>query len=160
MLTVPRIIFAIAVVVGVIVFLISYLKSWSGKPVRGVLQVPQGKTRIALDVYDGSSLKPYKFGQVFETTFDPNERTLTRAHTGETYTAAGAILFRGHPLGFADEAHPYTQVLATLAHRYPKVLVQAIITTLGKDGEPMIELIVANPNWFKRALQDDRRYRD
>lgn len=160
MLTVPRIIFIIAVVVGVIVFAISYLKSWSGKPVRGVLHVPQGKTRIALDVYDGSSLKPYKFGQVFEVAFDPSERTLTRVRTGESYTTSGAILFRGHPLGFADEAHPYTQVLTTLANKYPKVLVQAIITTIGKDGEPVIELIVANPNWFKRALKEDRRYRD
>ena len=160
MLTVPRIIFVIAVVVGVIVFAISYLKSWSGKPVRGVLHVPQGKTRIALDVYDASSLKPYKYGQVFEVTFDPNERTLTRARSGETYTASGAILFRGKPLGFADEAHPYTQVLSTLANKHQKVLVQAIITAIDKGGEPLIELVVANPNWFKRALKDDRRYRD
>ena len=155
--TVPRIIFAIVVVAGAIVFAISYLKSWAGKPVQGTLRVPKGMTRIALDVYDASPLRPYRYGQVFETTFDPTERTIARAGSGETYTGQGAILFRGQPLGFADEAHPYTRMLATLASKYPQVVVQAVITTLGADGEPVIELVVANPSWFKRALKENKR---
>lgn len=152
-----RALFIVLVIVLVAGFMTGYLKSVFGKPVRGIMRVPQGKNRMPIDVFDDSPLRPYKYGQVFEATFEPDELTLTNAETGEKRTSTGAILFRGRPLGFADGANAFTAALMHLSEKYQKVTVSAVISTLDPEGRPVIELVLPNAKWFSRALSDKHR---
>ena len=133
------------------------LKSVLGKPVRGILHVPHGKNRIAVDVFDNGCLRPFKYGQVFEASFDSNERTMTSSDTGEVRTSVAALLYRGKPFGFVDAANSYTKVLMQLAAKYPQLVVPAVVSTLDAEGRPVIDILLPDAKWFHRALYGQRR---
>ena len=138
-------------------FITGYLKSVFAKPVRGTLHVPQGKNRVPIDVFDDSPLRPFKYGQVFDTTFDPTKRTLKNAETGEVRTSTGAILFHGKPLGFVDTSRGFTLALQQLSEKHQQLIVPAVVSKLSAHGRPTIELVLPDTKWFSRALSERRR---
>lgn len=147
MLSNKLVLLAVAMVAAVTVIIGLFLRNVMGKPVRGVLHVPQGKTRVGIGVLNDKPLRPFKYGQVFEVTV-----------LAETEACAmGTLEYRGTPVGVADASSSYVQALDKLARENRRVLVSAVIATIDGEGRPVIELELPSTSWFKRALGQRNR---
>lgn len=141
-MTPARIAFVVAVVVGVIVLAISFLKSIIGKASRGVLHVPQGKDRLDVSVRDDVGLRSFRYGQTFEVHFVPSE-----AEGG-----IATISYKNKPVGLICNTTTHSLALLKLAEKHPKVMVQAVVAGLDSNGRPLMQVMLPNDAWFKRAL--------
>ena len=129
---------AITLMVILVVCVTTFLRSVMGKPVRGVLHVPQGNNHVDVAAFDCRCLKPYKCGQVFDAEVVPTEHAMTSIYTGEERSGRGAISFKGTPIGFADWDNSYSQVLWTLTSMYTRVVVRAVILGIDADGRKTV----------------------
>ncbi len=132
-------IFIAIFVVGFLAF--SYVKGFMGKPMRRKLKVPLGREVVTVHVVDGACLKPYKFSQAFdaETELEPN---------GEV-----GLLYRGKKFGIADPSSDYSKVLAKLVEKNDKVVVQAMVVSMDGDGNPLVQIMLPDAGWFRRAFK-------
>ena len=131
------------------------VRSFIGRPTRGTLRVPQGKTFVPIVVCDGSPLRPFKYGQVFEVRVLPGMQTavpLADAQ-GEEITERGALAYHDKTIGFSDASSRYTKALSILADKNDKVVAQATITSLDSAGNPVMQLELPNDAWFARAIK-------
>lgn len=147
---------AITLMVILVVCVTTFLRSVMGKPVRGVLHVPQGNNHVDVAAFDCRCLKPYKCGQVFDAEVVPTEHAMTSIYTGEERSGRGAISFKGTPIGFADWDNSYSQVLWTLTSMYTRVVVRAVILGIDADGHPVMRLNLPDPAWFVRAASNGK----
>lgn len=145
---------AIVLMAILVVCVATFLRSVMGKPVRGVLHVPQGNNHVDVTAFDCRCLKPYKCGQVFDAEVVPTEHAMTSIYTGEERSGRGAISFKGTPIGFADWNSSYSQVLWTLTSMYTRVVVKAVILGIDADGHPVMRLNLPDPMWFSRAARN------
>ncbi|MDO4539045.1 MAG: hypothetical protein Q4B54_12850, partial [Coriobacteriales bacterium] len=105
----------LVVVVGAM--MVTYVKNFLGKSVRGALHVPQGKNRVHADVLDSQPLKPYKYSQVFEVQVSAEERTIKDEISGQSLTSTGALIYKNAPIGFIDPTTSHAIALAKLADK-------------------------------------------
>ena len=144
------------VLVTVVGFIaVTAVRSFIGRPTRGTLRVPQGKTFVPIVVCDGGPLRPFKYGQVFEVRVLRGEQTAVplTSETGEGITEKGALMYRGATIGFSDVSSRYTKALSVLADKHDKVMAQAVITSLDRDGNPVMQLELPKDAWFARAIK-------
>ena len=120
---------------------ISYVKGFLGKPMRRKLKVPLGREIVAVQVVDGACLKPYKFSQAFE------------AETELEADGEVGLLFRGKLFGIADPSNDYSKVLAKLMGVNDKVVVQAMVLSMDGDGNPLVQIMLPDAGWFRRAIK-------
>ena len=155
--TAIRAIIILLVFVALGVFAIAYFKSFMGKAQRGTLSVPLGRNAIGVMVCDDSRLKPYKFAQTFDVVVMPGEHALVNRFTEKRQSGEGAISFKGSIMGFADPSSSQVMALTKLAGSYQKVVVQAVVLSVDKDGTPVMQLKLPDTAWFKRALSEAQK---
>ena len=150
-----RAILIVVLVVLVGIVAVAGVRSFIGKPTRGTLRVPQGKIFVPIVVCDESPLRPFKYGQVFEVRVLKGEQTavpLINGADGEI-TQKGGLLYRNVMIGFSDASSRYTKALSVLADKHDKVMAQAVITSLDRDGNPVMQLELPKDAWFARAIK-------
>ena len=150
-----RAILLVVLVTVVVIVAVVAVRSFIGKPTKGTLRVPQGKTFVPIVVCDGSPLRPFKYGQVFDVRVLRGEQTgvpLTSA-TGEEITQKGALSYHGVTIGFSDASSRYTKALSVLADKHDKVIAQAVIVSLDTDNNPVMQLELPKDAWFARAIK-------
>ena len=150
-----RAILLLVLVAVVVIVVIVAVRSFIGRPTRGTLRVPQGKTFVPIVVCDGSPLRPFKYGQVFDVRVLPGEQTavpLVNAEDGEI-TQKGGLLYHNVMIGFSDASSRYTKALSVLADKHNKVIAQAVVTSLDRDGNPVMQLELPKDAWFARAIK-------
>ena len=135
-----KIAIVIALVVAVGALFVAYFKGFMGKPVRGVLRVPQGRNRVPVVVQDDAVLRPFRFGQAFEAKATSQGQAL-------------AISLGGATIGYADEASAYVRVLLGLAERHKGLVVSTVVTSLDENRRPVVNLLLPNDKWFARAMK-------
>lgn len=149
-----------AILIIVLVTVVGFItangvRSFIGRPTRGTLRVPQGKTIVPIVVCDCGPLRPFKYGQVFEVRVLPGEQTavpLINAADGEITQKCG-LAYRNVIMGFSDASSRYTKALSVLADKNDKVVAPAVITSLDSDGNPVMQLELPNDAWFARAIK-------
>lgn len=149
-----RVVISVLVIVALVVFVVSYLKSVMGKPFGKTLRVPRGKTGAKVDVFDDRPMRPFRYGQAFDVVLTLPEQTLTSIYTGEARTGSGAVSFKGTPVGFMSDTDSFTHTLMKLAEKYPKIVVQAAVMGMDADERPIIELQLPDTKWFLKALEE------
>lgn len=147
-----RIVLITLVFVGLIVMLASIAKSFMGQAVRGVLHVPQGKEHLEVCMCDDAHLRPFRYGQTFETLFVPGDAALTSSYTGRVEHGIAMISYKGEPVGLICESNTHSLALLRLAEKHPKVMVQTVVASLESDGKPLVRVMLPDDKWFKRAL--------
>lgn len=149
---VARFVLIVLVFVGLLVMLASIARSFMGQAVRGVLHVPQGKECLEVCVCNDAHLRPFRYGQTFETLFVPGDAALTSTYTGREEHGIATISHKGIPVGLICESNTYSLALLRLAEKHPKVMVQVVVASLKSDGKPLIRVMLPDDKWFKRAL--------
>ncbi len=149
----PEVLAIVGIVIGIILvlFIISLVKSYFGKPVRGVLRVPQGKERVEVILCDDTVLRPFKYGQVLDVQVLPGKHTIRNTRKGKRYTGRAALAYKNTPIGFADSSSRYVQALAKLADEHKKTMVGMAVISIDEQGEPIAEVYLPDASWFKRA---------
>ena len=147
-----KVILLIVLTIAVSIFAIGILQSWLGKPFRGTLRVPQGKSSLDVIVCDDKPLRPFKYDQVFDVTVVPGEQIITNSTTHAPQTGYGALSHRGTLFGFVDDANQYGHHLSDLAQAYTKVTVCATVIGIDSDGRPLVRLKFPGTSWFAKAL--------
>ncbi|MDO4537745.1 MAG: hypothetical protein Q4B54_06245 [Coriobacteriales bacterium] len=155
-----KVVLGILVVVAVLAFAVSFLKSSMGKPFAGTLNVPKGKQSVGVDLFDDGPLKPIRYSLALDVNISAQEATLTSSFTGEQRTDTGVVSRGNKPIGFVDISTSYARALMALAQKYPKLVVQAAVMGTDANDRPRLELLLPEAKWFKKALEDAARDRD
>ena len=140
---ITRAIFICALLIGLAIVAISFIKTVMGNPVRHKLKVPLGREIVEVLVSNGALLKPYRLSQAFDARAQMEP-------TGEV-----GLLFRGKKFGIADPENINARNLATLLQHDETVtvIVQAMVYGKDSDGDPLVKLMLPKVSWFKRALK-------
>jgi hypothetical protein len=130
-------------VAGICVFL--FARSVLGKSVRGVLHVPQGRTRV--DVKTDPNVRPtmFTYAQTFEANYARDER------------GQGVLVYSGKTIGSVSASEPRVRALNKLTDKHKHVAVSVAVASFDAAGLPILQLALPDDGWFRRALKPRTR---